>query len=181
MKSFVIGIACVLLLVSFVPLVRGQEEQPVEQPPIIPPDLAESITSMGMGPIVSVVMAAGAGVIAVVAAAFFDVIDTVIAFALAGVAFILALIVDVIDTVIALGADVIDTVIALAYTAISTYSLWGLILGVIGITPILGDLFVWIKGITHVFLFIVRYIPLAGWFIRLWDFIKFLGGPIPII
>jgi hypothetical protein len=75
MKSFVIGIACALLLVSFVPLVRAQEEQPAEQPPIIPPELAEGISEMGMGPIISFVLAAGAFILALIV----DVIDTVIA------------------------------------------------------------------------------------------------------
>ena len=155
MKSFVIGIACVLLLVSFVPLARGQEEPPVEQPPLIPPDLAEGISEMSQGPLMSVI--------------------------LAGLAFVVALGVDVIDTIIALGVDGLDTIIALAYTAISTYSLSGLILGLMGSTLFVGYFLGWIKGFARLGLFIVRHLFILGWFIRIWDFIKFLGGPIPII
>ena len=144
MKSFVIGIACVLLLVSFVPLVTAQEEQPIEQPPIIPPELAEGISEIGMGPVISLV---------------FDAIDTLIAFVF----------------------DVIDTLIALGYTAISTYSLWGLILGFMGATPFLGLVLVWVKGAVRVVLCFFRYMPIAGWFIRAYDYIKFLMGPIPLL
>ena len=155
MKSFVIGIACVLLLVSFVPLVTAQEEQPMEQPPIIPPEAAEGISEIGMGPVISLVL---------------DAIDTIIALGA-----------DVIDTLIAFVLDVIDTIFAFAYTTFSIYSIWDPILGFIGIIPIVGFLATWFKGIARVLLCISRYILFVGWFLRLWDFIKLIFGPIPLV
>ena len=149
MKSFVIGMACVLLLVSFIPMVRGQEEQPVEQPPIIPPDLAEGISSMGMGPIISVVMA--------------------------GLAFVGAFIVDIIDTIIALGVDVIDTVIAWLF---SQYSILGILFALISILPGFGWVATLMKGVGHVFLFVSRYTPLVRYIVVLWDLLKFTVGVI---
>ena len=139
MKSFVIGIACILLLVSFIPLVRGQEEQPVEQPPveqppIIPPGLAEDLADISQGPIMSVILA-------------------IVAFAGA------------------LGVDVI------AWFFLQ-YSILGVLFALISILPVIGWGATLMKGVGHVFLFVIRYIPLFRYIVVLWDLLKFTVGVI---
>ena len=153
MKSFVIGIACALLLVSFVPLVTAQEEQPIEQPieqpPIIPPELAEGISEMSQGPLMSVIMA--------------------------GLAFVVALVVDFIDTGVALGVDALDTIVAWLF---SQYSILGVLFALISIIPVIGWSATLMKGVGHVLLFVIRYTPLVRYIVVLWDLLKFTAGVI---
>lgn len=154
--SILLGIALFALVAM--PSVQAQVETPAEEPPVIPPDIAEALG--GEGGLQSVV-SFGLDIL-------FVVVNGIIAFVL-DVLFIL------VDIIFALLNGIIAAMLAVVLACWYSESLLGLVLAwcnaICGIFPILT----WVGGYTSAVCCIMRYIPCCAYGPNCWNAFKVTG------
>ena len=98
---------------------------------------------------------------------------------------VISLIIGIISIVISVVSFFIVTLpqglIFLVYAICDSYPLEDVILNIVKILPILGFLIVWIKGFLNVSQDIFSFIPILGLPLRVWNFIKFILKPVPLL
>ena len=70
---------------------------------------------------------------------------------------------------------------SLLYAICNSYPLEDVILNIVKVLPILGFLVVWIKGFLNVSQDIFLFVPILGLPLRIWNFIKFILKPVPLL
>ena len=160
MKYVSIAVAIALFMV---PMALAQD-LPIEQP-IVPPDIADAITGVGSGPVISIIF----DILDTGIALIVDLIDTI-------VAIIVALIVDLIDTIVAIFFDIIDTIVATIGSVFWAKGgvgwLFSIIMAWFWVLQSLFPMFTWIKGSWHFFSGGMRYIPGLACIPNFWNAIK---------